>query len=65
MIASIVWKNTPHPVAAAALKSGIASVIAQIMIQPTSEDQITAETMPRGTEVAAFLVSSDVCADAS
>ena len=32
---------------------------------PTSDDQITAETMPLGTAVAAFLVSSDVWAEAS
>ncbi len=45
--------------------SGMASVMAQIMIQPTSDDQSTAETMPFGTDMAAFLVSSDVCAEAS
>ena len=42
-----------------------ASVIEQIMIQPTSADQNTACTMPFGTEWAAFLVSSEVWADAS
>ena len=39
--------------------------MAQIMIQPMKEDQNTAVTMPLGTEVAAFLVSSEVWAEAS
>ena len=43
----------------------MASVIEQIMIQPISDDQNTAFTMPFGTEVAADLVSSDVWAEAS
>src|SRR3990167_4181675 len=64
-IASIVAKNMPQPWPAATARSGIASVMAQIMIQPTSDDQNTAETMPAGTEVAADLVSSEVWAEAS
>ena len=39
--------------------------MAQIMIQPTIEDHSTAETMPLGTDIAAFLVSSEVWAEAS
>ena len=64
-IASIVPKNIPQPCEAAVFMSGIASVMAQIMIQPTIEDQNTAVTMPRGTEWAALRVSSDVWAEAS
>ena len=33
--------------------------------QPNSSDQITDITMPQGTEVAAWRVSSEVCAEAS
>ncbi len=40
-------------------------MMAETMTQPISEDQTTEVTMPRGTEVAAPLVSSDVCAEAS
>ena len=45
--------------------SGMARVIAQIMSQPISDDQSTAETMERGTEWAARTVSSEVWAEAS
>ena len=45
--------------------SGMASVIAQIITQPTSDDHRTAETMPLGTTTAAFFVSSAVWAEAS
>ncbi len=40
-------------------------MMAQIITQPISEDHSTADTMPLGTEMAAFLVSSDVWAEAS
>ena len=40
-------------------------MIAQIITQPTSEDHRTAETMPLGTDMAAFFVSSEVWAEAS
>ena len=56
-----VGECTPYP----RYGESLASVMAQIMTQPTSEDQTTAETMPCGTEWAAFLVSSEVCAEAS
>ena len=65
MIAFKVAKNMPQPWPAATAISGIARVMAQIMTQPISDDQITALMMPLGTEVAAFLVSSEVCAEAS
>ncbi len=35
------------------------------MIQPNTADHSTEWVMPRGTECAALMVSSDVCADAS
>ena len=35
------------------------------MTQPTSDDHSTDETIARGTECAAFSVSSEVCAEAS
>ena len=49
----MVPKNMPQPWPAAAARSGMASVIAQIITQPISDDHSTAETMPRGTEWAA------------
>ena len=39
--------------------------MAQIMIQPINDDHNTALMMPSGTDCAAFLVSSEVCAEAS
>ena len=45
--------------------SGTASMMAEIITQPTSDDHSTAETMPLGTELAASWVSSEVCAEAS
>ncbi|OIQ73744.1 hypothetical protein GALL_446180 [mine drainage metagenome] len=39
--------------------------MAQTMTQPISEDHSTDETMARGTECAAFTVSSEVWAEAS
>ena len=45
--------------------SGIASMMAQSMTQPISDDHSTDDTMPRGTECAALSVSSEVCAEAS
>jgi len=52
-------------VAMAAAMSGIAIMMAMTITQPASEEMITALTMPLGTDIAAFLVSSEVCAEAS
>jgi hypothetical protein len=65
MIESMVQKKTFHPCAAPAFRSGIASMMAETMTQPTRDDHITEDMIALGTEWAAFLVSSDVWAEAS
>nr|WP_281177574.1 hypothetical protein [Rubellimicrobium mesophilum] len=62
---SIAQKNTFQPCLAASSMLGIISTKAQSMIQPAKPDHQTDETMPRGTEWAARIVSSEVWAEAS
>ncbi|MNL19131.1 hypothetical protein D3C87_1403170 [compost metagenome] len=58
-------KNTLQPWVAASSMLGSISTKALSITQPNSNDQITDITIPRGTDIAALRVSSEVCAEAS
>ncbi|MCY1176253.1 hypothetical protein D9M73_165180 [compost metagenome] len=58
-------KNTFQPCLAASSMFGSISTNALSISQPNSNDQTTDMTMPRGTDMAALRVSSEVCAEAS
>ncbi len=64
-IARTIAKKLLPPCAAAALRSGAATITAHSIAQPKSPDHKTEWIMPFGTARSAFTVSSAVWADAS